>query len=651
MMCRTKAWIWITTLLTAVCWTSAAAADRPQAAVTKLSEHVLVYHGPTNVGIVRDGKKALLIDCGEGSVAAALAPLGITTVDEIWFSHHHRDTACGAERFIAAGSKIRVPLSERAYFENVAAYWQDPENRWHIYNQHPHHLMLAESIRVDATLADGQVVDWGPAKITVLATPGHTNGSLSFLVEADGRRIVFCGDAMFDAGQVWDLWSLQKGTMTTDYHGFLGARPELEQSLARLKAARPDTIVPSHGHIMPHPIQAIDLLVQRLDAAYDKYVAISALRFYYPKLFTAYVGKAGQMPIRAGKAVPACLRHVGTSWIVLSKDKVAWAMDCGTEQPIKTLQSMLAKQEIHGVEGLWVTHYHDDHVDAIPAFQKAFPSCPCITDRSVAEVISNPMSWRLACISPSRARVDRATKDGESWPWHEFKLTAYHFPGQTLYHAGLFVEGEGLRMLFVGDSFTPAGIDDYCAYNRNWLGQGVGFDRCIALIERLQPTHIFNCHVAKAFDFTAEECRFMRANLAERERLLGQLVPWDHANYGMDEPWLRCDPYEQKAKAGQEVSLQLVITNHSSQPQAAACRPIVPRSWDGKGTDPAWPSQAERARAIPWYEAEVAAKSEGHIRFSLRIPAGVKPGRYVVPLDVRYGRWALPQFTEAIIVL
>jgi len=81
-------------------------------------------------------------------------------------------------------------------------------------------------------------------------------------------------------------------------------------------------------------------------------------------------------------------------------------------------------------------------------------------------------------------------------------------------------------MLFVGDSFTPGGIDDYCAQNRNWLGKDVGFDRCVALIERLRPTHIFNCHVDVAFDFTPEQCRFMHDNLAQREQLFGQLFPW-----------------------------------------------------------------------------------------------------------------------------
>ena len=218
-------------------------------------------------------------------------------------------------------------------------------------------------------------------------------------------------------------------------------------------------------------------------------------------------------------------------------------------------------------------------------------------------------------------------------------MTAYHFPGQTLYHSGLFVEGQGVRMLFVGDSFTPAGIDDYCSQNRNWLGRGVGFDRCIQLVEKLQPTHIFNCHVGEAFDFTPEQCRFMRANLAEREGLYGQLVPWDHANYGMDEPWVRCHPYEQRAKPGGKVTFRVVVTNHSAEPRKAACRAVLPRAWgDGE-------------RVTEWSRTAIPAKTEGELPLSLPIPADVPPGRYVIPVDVQYGDRGLPQFTEAIVVV
>ena len=76
--------------------------------------------------------------------------------------------------------------------------------------------------------------------------------------------------------------------------------------------------------------------------------------------------------------------------------------------------------------------------------------------------------------------VDRRTRHGESWQWHEFTVTAYHLPGQTLYHGGLLIEGRGHRILFCGDSFTMAGIDDYCAGNRNWLGSTSAASELIA---------------------------------------------------------------------------------------------------------------------------------------------------------------------------
>jgi len=617
--------------------------------LTRLSEHLVVYHGPINVGIVRDGPRALLVDCGDGSVIESLKTLGITKVEQLLFTHHHRDQACGADRLAAAGARLYVPAGERPYFESVAAYWHDPRSRWHIYNQHPHHLMLVEPVNVEGELKDGQELSWGPARLRVLSTPGHTDAAISFLVEVDGRRVLFCGDAIYDAGQVWDLYSLQKGTVTSDYHGFLGARPQLARSLGRIKAAQPELLVPSHGRIMSEPSKAIDLLVQRLDVCYDRYVAISALRHYFPKMFAEYAGRPGHMPIRPGKAVPACLRHFGTTWVLVSQDRSAFVMDCGGAHVIKRLQSMLAGGEISRVEGLWVTHYHDDHVDAIPEFQKTF-DCPCITDEHVAQVIADPMAWRLPCISPQKVRVDRRTQDGESWTWHEFRLTAFHLPGQTLYHSGLLVEGGALRMLFVGDSFTMAGIDDYCMHNRTWLGRSVGFDRCIALIEKLRPTHIFNCHVNDAFDFTPEECRHMRANLAEREKLFAQVVPWDNVNYAMDEPWVRCHPYEQNAKPGDAASFDVVVTNHSTEPREAACRAVLPKVWGGAVLPPLM-AESDQGRLSGWMRVRIPPKTEGRMRLTAPVPSSAKPGRYVIPVDLWYADRPLPQFTEAIVVV
>lgn len=624
------------------------AAPPPDAGrVTRLSEHLAVFHGPINVGIVlaeadkdNSAKKALLIDCGDGRVAAALKQSGVTVVDTVLFTHHHRDQCCGAHELARAGAKMGAPAAERPLFEKPESYWQDPKTRWHNYYVRPSRV-LAEPVPVDRECAGGQEIAWGPARITVLDTPGHTDGSVSYLVEVDGRRVVFSGDSIYGPGQLWDIHSLQKGfargnRRISDYHGFLGAKWLLKEGLGRIKDAKPDVLVSSHGHIMDKPAEAIDALSARLDAVYDNYVSISALRHYFPELFSEFAGKPGHMPVRPGKPVPDCLRHVGTTWMLVSKEKAAFVMDCGGAHVAKRLREMQEQGEIGAVEGLWITHYHDDHVDGVPEFQKTF-DCPCITDRHVAEVITDPLAWRLPCMSRGKARVDRATKDGESWTWREFKLTAFHYPGQTLYHSALLAEAGDLKMLFVGDSHTPAGIDDYCAQNRNWLGREVGFDRCIALIEKLRPTHVFNCHVDVAFDFTPEECRFMRETLGAREKLFGALVPWDHANYATDDWWVRAMPYEQKASPGARAALSVVVTNHSGAARKASVRAVLPRAWGGGATD--------------WTAAEVPAKTEAALRLDFAVPRGVPPGRHVLTIDVAYGDWDLPQFAEAVVVV
>jgi hypothetical protein len=59
-------------------------ATKPE--LKKISEHLWVYTGPINVGVVRDGEKALLVDCGDGAVAGVLVELGVKTVDRITVS-------------------------------------------------------------------------------------------------------------------------------------------------------------------------------------------------------------------------------------------------------------------------------------------------------------------------------------------------------------------------------------------------------------------------------------------------------------------------------------------------------------------------------------------------------------------------------------
>ena len=104
---------------------------------SQLSDHIFIHHGSINVGILRDGNRALLIDCGDGSVRSTLDALGITTVDTVLFTHHHRDQASGVGIVASDDTRIGAPVQERQWFESVETFWDDPQMRWHLYNYHP----------------------------------------------------------------------------------------------------------------------------------------------------------------------------------------------------------------------------------------------------------------------------------------------------------------------------------------------------------------------------------------------------------------------------------------------------------------------------------------------------------------------------------
>ncbi|MFO7902331.1 MAG: MBL fold metallo-hydrolase [Pirellulaceae bacterium] len=607
--------------------------------ITVISPHLMVFHGPIHVGIIQDGARALVIDCGDGRVKSALDQQGISSVERLVFTHCHRDQLCGADQFPET-AKRGVPEKERERFSDPGSYWRDDDQLYRVARSfRPGHRLPVEPLPVDTVYSGGDQFSFGSATIRAIDTPGHSEGSISYLVEVDGKRVLFSGDLIAGDGKIWDIYSLQKGFQRGErsvggYHGFMGARDELVNSLETVKECDPDLIVPSHGNLISNPSEAIDHLVERLEICYENYVSISALRHYFPALFEKYAGKPGQMPIREGFKPPECLRHFGTTWMLVSESGAAFVMDAGSKGIVERLQKLLADGEIKSIDALWVTHYHHDHTNGIVQFQRAF-DCPCITDQRLAEVLVRPAAWRLPCLIPDPITVHKSLEDGHTWTWREFQLTSYFYPGQTLYHAALLVEKGDLRMLFVGDSHTPAGLDDYCAYNRNFLGPNVGFQYCLSLLERTQPTHLFNCHVDNAFNFTEEEIAYMRKQLNRREELFGELTPWSHANFATDPSWVRADPYRRELKPGRTAEFEAVITNHAESAKVCACRVTVPKQWGGgKGK---------------WMTRRLPAKSEIALPLSVDVPPDAKAGRYIVPIDVRLGTLELPSFAEGML--
>ena len=60
-----------------------------------------------------------------------------------------------------------------------------------------------------------------------------------------------------------------------------------------------------------------------------------------------------------------------------------------------------------------------------------------------------------------------------------------------MYHGGLVARrDDGQTYLFVGDSFTPSGMDDYCMQNRDILRPGEGYEYCLRRIASFTQGHL-----------------------------------------------------------------------------------------------------------------------------------------------------------------
>ena len=82
---------------------------------------------------------------------------------------------------------------------------------------------------------------FGYLRFEVIATPGHTTGSISLMAEIDGVHVAFTGDLIAGPGKVWSLSATQ-----WTYNGAEGVAYSVS-SLTDLREREPERLLPSHG--------------------------------------------------------------------------------------------------------------------------------------------------------------------------------------------------------------------------------------------------------------------------------------------------------------------------------------------------------------------------------------------------------------------
>jgi glyoxylase-like metal-dependent hydrolase (beta-lactamase superfamily II) len=320
--------------------------------------------------------------------------------------------------------------------------------------------------------------------------------------------------------------------------------------------------------------------------------------------------------------------------LILAGDGAGFLVDCGSTQIIEKIRELMREGRLHSVDGLFITHYHDDHTDQAAAAAREF-ECPVYTCSEMEDILKNPSRFRLPCLTKNPIPALRVMPEGGTLQWKEFEFSFFYFPGQTIHHGSLLVKKRnGETIFFIGDSFTPCGIDDYCLLNRNLLHSETGYFHCLDRIRQMKPDYLLiNQHVVPTFRFSEEQLDFMRKTLEKRVELLRALFAWDDPNYGIDEGWAVCYPYAQHALPGETTLLALNVMNHSSRSRVFRARLRGPEGWE---------TGSAREVTIP-------SRTEGSIRFEVIPLRSAAPGLYLITADLQSEGIDLREWSEAMI--
>lgn len=571
-----------------------------------------------------------------GSTAIYAAPSTSKSIAQVLVTHARRE----AVGLVPAGARLLVPATERQLFENPQSFWDLFETaRFHDYAQTSTKVPVRRIAAVQS-LADNERISVDGATIQAIATPGYTRGSFSYLIESGGKRIVCTGDLLYGDGKILDLYSLQDAVpeaKARGYHGYAARAEALIASLRKVANLQPDVLLPAHGPMISDPQGSISHLIDRLQTFLQSHFETDALRWYWGddnhRIRSRAVGRSmNVLPMAEQAKLPPDILAIGNSRLIVSKSGAAFLVDAGYNKTLPELQRLRKESRIRSVDGIWITHYHDDHTEYINDVVKEFGS-PVYFTKAMAQVMENPAAFRLPCLTTRPVSPQNSRGDGETLRWNEWHFTFWNFPGQTLYHGGLLAKrDDGQAYLFVGDSFTPSGMDDYCMQNRDFLRKGEGYDFCLRRIAGLPPgTWLMNQHVEPMFRYTSAQVQRMLEELEKRSAVLSQMSPWPDINYMVDESWARIYPYGSEVKPNQPVTLTLRITNHASSSVTYRVNWNLPEGW----------TKLNSARSVT-----IGPRKEGQISGTFR-PAAA--GLHVVTADVAFESWKLREWTEALV--
>ena len=552
----------------------------PGGGLTQISPNLYLLRDTCNVYVLKNGDRAWLIDFGSGHVLKLLGQIGVTKVEGILHTHHHRDQCQGDARAVAERIPIHVPAHERHLFEDAENFWRN-RRVFHLYYVRNDFFTLTRNVPAAGVLRDYETFRWGPHELLIFPTPGHTLGSISLVGTVDGKKVAFSGDLIHSPGKVVNLYELQYQYGSPDGVDFATF------SLSKLRELGPELVCPSHGEPFASPAAGMTDLIGKMKGWYEAYSPGSTLT-------------VENKPFAVTPHLICAHQTTATFYAVISESGKALFVDYGSASgnffsgfngaaPAldrmrfveHTIPELKARYGLKSIDVALPSHMHDDHLNGFPYLVRHH-SAKIWCYENMVDVLQNPRGYNLGCILAEPIKVDRSFRHGERFKWEEFEFTVYYSPGHTEYQMAMFADLDGARVAFTGDAFFPTtGQAPYqLRHNlifRNWVENDSHVKSMRTILEH-QPTLVAPGH-GKPFLSNKEDMEDLQRRLDKQQGYFRSVVADPDCDFGLNPSWARLYPYQLEARPGTSAAVELRVHNYRAKPMPVEAALVLPASW------------------------------------------------------------------------
>jgi len=600
---------------------------------------LFVWTDTCNVYVLRDGDSAVLIDFGDGSVVDHLKDIGVQQVEWVLLTHHHREQLQGIGRIDRSQTKVAAPEAERELLEQPTEFrkwFPKLGDKFSVYGasyvrppQHP--------IPLSRSLAAGAVFTWHGIDFLCLDTPGHSPGSMSYIIRRDGQAIAFTGGVMHDGARMTTWFDTE-----WDY-GFAKGIDTLIASVDQLIEQKLDLALPSHGPTIRNPQTQLDEYRAKLATFRQSYVRGYPV-FESTEQERDSISKPTAVPL-ISQVTPHLykLSHKtkGKNFAIIVSDAgKGLILDCGLF-PQSMLEEIIVGMRAHlglkEIDAFWISHMHGDHFLLGPTLKQTYGAKAWTLDR-IADKCEHPRRYDYAALVSAYGdgfdgmKIEKSFRDGETVQWEGYTIHVDWMPGQTEFGCCLWLELDGKRIAFTGDNLfgNPAdvrqdGHEAVVARNSAIFEEGYLYGS--RYLKNLKPDIVMGSHSYVMNDPAAFLSRYHEWS----KRIIAMyrdLLPDSDYEYLFDPYWVSAYPYRVDFSEHDEQHVAVTVRNFRDSAQKHRVELKLP------------PGVSAEPNVL---EGSIERKSRQSYRITLNVDrSATPPGVSIVPFDItldgnRYG--------------